>query len=169
MSAILVSGKLFQLTVALQVTSSYLFSFLSCRCLKIRSMFKCDSELFCWETLGPNTSTEAISRRSLWRCPTKLLVLFVLGPLAFSPSELTWNYWFYRKSAGLIGRVINLSQDRYLCRTTQKQKKRWQTSMYPVRSELRIPVFGRAKTFHATNSAATEIGHRSSVIGCLTF
>jgi hypothetical protein len=43
-------------------------------------------------------------------------------------------------------------------RTTQTQNKRTQTSMLQVGFELTIPVFGRAKTVHALDRAATVIG-----------
>jgi hypothetical protein len=51
-----------------------------------------------------------------------------------------------------------LSEGRYLHRTTQTQEKRRQTSMPRVGFEPTIPVFERAKTFHATDRAATVIG-----------
>jgi hypothetical protein len=59
---------------------------------------------------------------------------------------------------GLLGRVISPSQGRYLHRTTQTQKKRGQTSMPRVGFETTIPVFERAKTFHALDRATYVIG-----------
>jgi hypothetical protein len=53
-----------------------------------------------------------------------------------------------------------LSQGRYLHRTTQTQKKRRQTSIPWVGFEPTIPVFQRAKTFRASQRAATAIGFR---------
>jgi hypothetical protein len=49
-------------------------------------------------------------------------------------------------------------QGRYLHRTTQTQNKRIQTSMPLAGFEPTIPVFKRAKTFHALDRAATVIG-----------
>jgi hypothetical protein len=49
-------------------------------------------------------------------------------------------------------------KSRYLHRTTQTQNKRRQTSMPHVEFEPTTPVFERAKTVHALNCTATEIG-----------
>jgi hypothetical protein len=57
-----------------------------------------------------------------------------------------------RQSVGLFGRGISPLQGRYL---TQTQNKHIQTSMSPVEFEPTIPVFERAKTFHALDRAAT--------------
>jgi hypothetical protein len=57
-----------------------------------------------------------------------------------------------------------LSESRYPHRTAQTQNKRTQTSMPRVGFELTIPVFKRAKTFHALHSAATVIGHFLSLV-----
>jgi hypothetical protein len=65
-----------------------------------------------------------------------------------------------RRYVGLLGRVISPSQDRYLHRTTQTQNKRRQTSMPLAEFEPTIPVFKRAKTFHALDRAATVTGLR---------
>jgi hypothetical protein len=43
-------------------------------------------------------------------------------------------------------------------RTAQTQNKRTQTSMLPVGFEPTTPVFGRAKTIHASDRTATVIG-----------
>jgi hypothetical protein len=59
---------------------------------------------------------------------------------------------------GLLGRAISPSQGRYLHGTTQTQNKRGQTSMPLAGFEPTIPVFKRAKTFHALDSAATVTG-----------
>jgi hypothetical protein len=60
-----------------------------------------------------------------------------------------------RHSVGLLGRVINPSQGRYL---TQTQNKHRQTSMPRVGFEPTIPAFERAKTVHALDHTATVIG-----------
>jgi hypothetical protein len=57
---------------------------------------------------------------------------------------------------GLLGRVISPSQGRYLHRTTQTQNKSRQTSMPLVGFEPTIPVFERAKAFHALDRAAVK-------------
>jgi hypothetical protein len=54
--------------------------------------------------------------------------------------------------------VISPSQGRYLHRTTQTQNKRTQTSMPLAGFEPTIPVFKRAKTFHALDRAASVTG-----------
>jgi hypothetical protein len=48
-------------------------------------------------------------------------------------------------------------------RTTQEQNKSTQTSMPRVGFEPTIPVFQRAKTVHASDLAATVIGHTSHI------
>jgi hypothetical protein len=60
-----------------------------------------------------------------------------------------------RQSVGLLGRGISPWQGRYL---TQTQNKYTQTSMLQVGFQLMIPVFERAKTFHALDRPATVIG-----------
>jgi hypothetical protein len=55
---------------------------------------------------------------------------------------------------GLLGRVISPSQGRYLHRATQTQNKRIQTTLPLAGFEPTIPVFKRAKTFHASDRAA---------------
>jgi hypothetical protein len=50
------------------------------------------------------------------------------------------------------------SQGRYLHKATQAQKKCGQTFMPRVGFESMIPVFERAKTFHALDRAANVIG-----------
>jgi hypothetical protein len=77
-----------------------------------------------------------------------------------------WNAFFLfsflilRESVGLLGLGISSLQGRYLHRTAQTQNKRRQTSMPWVGFEPTIPVFQRAKTFHASDRAATVIGQR---------
>jgi hypothetical protein len=65
-----------------------------------------------------------------------------------------------RQSVGPLGRGISPSQGRYLHRTTQTKNKRRKTSMPWVRFEPTIPVFERAKSFHALDPAATVIGKK---------
>jgi hypothetical protein len=60
-----------------------------------------------------------------------------------------------RQSVELLGRGIMPSQDNYL---TQTQNKLRQTFMPRVGFELTIPVFERAKTFHALDRGTTVIG-----------
>jgi hypothetical protein len=59
------------------------------------------------------------------------------------------------QSLGQLGRGISSSQGRYL----HTQNKRTQASMPPVEFDPTIPVFERAKTVHALESAATVIGY----------
>jgi hypothetical protein len=39
---------------------------------------------------------------------TRTLLFFILGPMAYFPSELIWNYGACRQSVGLLGWVIRL-------------------------------------------------------------
>jgi hypothetical protein len=59
----------------------------------------------------------------------------------------------YRQSVGLLGRVIALSQGHCLHRTTQRQKKRGQTSMPQVGFEPTISVFEWAKDVYVLGPA----------------
>jgi hypothetical protein len=60
--------------------------------------------------------------------------------------------------------VISPSQGRYLHRTTQTQNKRKLAGFKPT-----IPVFKRAKTFHALDRAATVTGgHHIYCVGNAT-
>jgi hypothetical protein len=77
-------------------------------------------------------------------------------------SSFHFSFLILGQSAGLLGRGISPTQSHYLHRTTQTQSRRRQTSMPWVEFEPTIPVFERAKTFHALVRAATVIGH------CLT-
>jgi hypothetical protein len=61
----------------------------------------------------------------------------------------------YTQSVGLLGRVMNPSQGRYLHTEEHKQNKRTQTSTPWVGFEPTIPAFERAKIVHALNSAST--------------
>jgi hypothetical protein len=70
-----------------------------------------------------------------------------------------WNASFHlflhlRQSVGLLGRGSSPSQGRYL---TQIQNEHEETSITWVGFEPTIPVFERAKTYHALNLAATMI------------
>jgi hypothetical protein len=69
-----------------------------------------------------------------------------------------------RQSVGLLERVSNLSQGRYLHRTTQTQNKRRETSMPWVGFERTTPVFERVNTVRALDRAATVIGYGSTKI-----
>jgi hypothetical protein len=62
-----------------------------------------------------------------------------------------------RQSVGLLGRGISPTQDRYLHRTTQTQNKGRQTSIPWVGFDPKTPALERAKTFYASNRAATVI------------
>jgi hypothetical protein len=75
-----------------------------------------------------------------------------------------FSFLLYTLSVGLLERGIRPSQDRYLHRTTQTQNKRTQTSMPRVGFIPTIPVFERAKTFHALDRAATVMGSNSDDI-----
>jgi hypothetical protein len=66
------------------------------------------------------------------------------------------NLFLFTQTVGLLGRVISLSQGRYL-HTGQHKNKRTQTSMPWVGFESTIPAFERAKTVHAFDHAATVI------------
>jgi hypothetical protein len=68
----------------------------------------------------------------------------------------------FTQSVGLLGRRISLSQVRYLHTGQHKQNKPTNTSMPQVGLEPTIPVFERAKTVHALDRAATEIGSMGS-------
>jgi hypothetical protein len=69
----------------------------------------------------------------------------------------------FRQSVGLLGLGISPSQGRYLHRTTQTQNKRRQTPIPWVLFEPTIPMFKRAKTFHASDRAASVIGWDLSI------
>jgi hypothetical protein len=64
-----------------------------------------------------------------------------------------------RQSVGLLGRRITPNQGCYLHRTTQTQDKHRQTTTPWVGIEPTIPALDRAKTFHASDRAATVIGN----------
>jgi hypothetical protein len=65
-----------------------------------------------------------------------------------------------RQSVRFLGRRISLTKTaRYLHRTTQTQNKRTQISITWVGIEPTIPVFERAKTYHALERVATAIGN----------
>jgi hypothetical protein len=67
-----------------------------------------------------------------------------------------------RQSVGFLERGINPSQGLYLMQTRNKHK---QTSMPWVRFEPMIPVFERAKLFHALDRAANVICCRNIGVG----
>jgi hypothetical protein len=98
-----------------------------------------------------------IFRKILYEFGLYLLLTFVLGPLACLPSESIWKYGYYRQSVEILGLVISSSQGRYLHRTIQTQDKRGETSMPRMGFDSSIPVFERAKTFHALNLVATVV------------
>jgi hypothetical protein len=78
-----------------------------------------------------------------------------LEPRASVKRFVSLQFLNLRQSVRPLGQVISQSQGRYL---TQTQKKHRQTSIPQVGFEPMIPVFKRAKTVHALNSAATVIG-----------
>jgi hypothetical protein len=97
--------------------------------------------------------------KSIYRILLLLLLVFLLLPLEHRASVkrfVSLQFFNLRQSVGLLGRVINSSQARYL---TQTQNKHRQTSKLWVGFEPTIPVFERAKTFHALDCAATVIGY----------
>jgi hypothetical protein len=76
-----------------------------------------------------------------------------------------WNQLQFlnlRQSVGLLWRGFSTTQGRYLYRTTQTPNKRRETSMPWEGFEHTIPVFERAKTFHALDRAATVIGQNTN-------
>jgi hypothetical protein len=98
---------------------------------------------------------------------------FSLSLLLLLPLWSIWHPWnalflfsflILRGSVGLFGRGINLSQGRYLHRTTQTQNKRRQVSMPLVGFEPTIPAFERAKIVHVLDRAATVIGKREELV-----
>jgi hypothetical protein len=92
-----------------------------------------------------------------------LLSTFILA-LTWSIAH-PWNALFHfsflilKHSVGLLRRGISPSQGRYLHRTTQTQNERRLLSMSWVGFEPTIPVFERAKIFHAL-----ERGHRDRLL-----
>jgi hypothetical protein len=88
-----------------------------------------------------------------------ILLFFLLLPLRSIGHP--WNALFHfsflilRQSVGLLGRRINLSQGRYLHRTTQTRNRR--TNKHPgpeLGFEPPISAFKQAKTVHAWDRAA---------------
>jgi hypothetical protein len=98
----------------------------------------------------------------------KFVILLLLRrrirPSGLLPSELIWKYGSNRQLVGLLGREISPSEGRYLHRTKQTQNKRGQTSMPRVGFEPTMSVFERAKTFHASDRAATVSGTDTFII-----
>jgi hypothetical protein len=78
-----------------------------------------------------------------------------LGHRASVKRFVSFQFLNLRHSIGVLGRVISPSHGRYL---TQTQNKHKQTSMPRVGFEPTIPAFGRAKTVHASDRAATVVG-----------
>jgi hypothetical protein len=77
-------------------------------------------------------------------------------PLACANSELIGKFESCRQSVGFLGQGISPLQGRYQHMTTQTQNKHRQTFVPRVGFESTIPVFGRAKTFHALDRATTR-------------
>jgi hypothetical protein len=80
------------------------------------------------------------------------------------PSNASFHSVSYLKqSVGLLGRGISPSQGGYLTQALNKHKqaqiKHKQTSMFSVGFEPTIPVFERAKMFHALDHVATVVGY----------
>jgi hypothetical protein len=75
--------------------------------------------------------------------------------------SLHFSFLILRQSVGLLGRRIRPSQGRYLIQT---QNKRKQISMPRVGFEFTIPLFERAKIFHALDRAAIVIGLGLSIL-----
>jgi hypothetical protein len=86
------------------------------------------------------------------------MYLSIYGSTALVDLGRFFSFLIYTQSVGLLGRGISPSQGLYLHRITQTQNKRIQISMPRVGFEPMIPVFERAKTVCALDSAATVIG-----------
>jgi hypothetical protein len=78
---------------------------------------------------------------------SKLLLPFLLGPLARFPLELIWNYGSYKQLAGLLGWMISPVARLLLHTVSQTQKNSTELSMLQTGFESTIPEFERAKIF----------------------
>jgi hypothetical protein len=87
------------------------------------------------------------------------------GSTALAKLGRFFSFLVTTQSVGLLGRGISPSQGRYL-HTQQHKHKRTQTSVPRVGFEPTIPVFERAKTVHASDRAATLIGHNAFAGTC---
>jgi hypothetical protein len=87
---------------------------------------------------------------------------FFISLWFYSPLDLGrfLSFLIYTQSVGLLGRGISPSQGRYLHTKEHKHRISAETSMPWVGFETTIPVFERAKTFHALDRAATVIGFK---------
>jgi hypothetical protein len=90
--------------------------------------------------------------------------------MALQPYLGPWPPFYFLNlyTVGLLGRGISPSQGRYL--HTEQHKHRSKADMHPCLElgfEPMIPVFERANTVHASDSAATLIGNStvSNVVG----
>jgi hypothetical protein len=70
----------------------------------------------------------------------------------------------YTQSVRLLGRGISSPQGLYLNIRYHRQNKHTQTSAPRVEFEPTISAFGRVKTNHASDRAATAIGNKISYI-----
>jgi hypothetical protein len=82
-------------------------------------------------------SSVTLQNKILFSIFLLFLLSFVLGSLAFFPSELIWNYGSYRQLVGLLGRVIS-PVARPLPTRQHKQNKLRQTDMPRVGFEHTI-------------------------------
>jgi hypothetical protein len=90
-----------------------------------------------------------------------LLYFFTGSSAPFGPGLCFFSFMIILHTVGLLGRVINSSQDLY--RNTEQHKHRkntytYQTSMLCVGFEPTIPASERAKAVHALDRSATVTG-----------
>jgi hypothetical protein len=91
--------------------------------------------------------------------------LSIYGSTALVDVGCYFSFLMYTQSVGFLGRGISPSQGRSLHTKQHTQNKRTQTSMPWVGFEPTIPVFERAKTFHALDRASTVNGRFMVNIG----
>jgi hypothetical protein len=124
----------------------------------------------CLERKFESANLEHIPVSANWHVPFSnkpflLLFLFfyldVLGPLVCFPSELMWSNGSYKELVVLLGRGDRPCRNAAAYTGQQDNRNReehGQISMSRLGLEPRIPLFERAKTFHASNCAAAVIG-----------
>jgi hypothetical protein len=154
------------------------FGLRHCRCLQDRDT---GIHVTYYTITQKTTTTMFIACRSDWSNPISLFdisdtsptlatiffevyyILSIYGSTAPVDLGRFFSFLIYTESVGLLGRGISPSQDRYL---HTEHKHRINAHKYPFlewESNM-IPVFERAKTVHALDSAATVIG---SIIYCI--
>jgi hypothetical protein len=117
----------------------------------------------CYKNLKSWRATRLILFQQPLRYSAEVLIhLFIhqmlYGPL-LGPGLFFSSVIFFTWTTGLLGRVISLSQERYLHIGQHKHRinDHTQTSMFWVRFEPMIPAFEQTK-IHALDRAATVIG-----------